>query len=606
MPARKKSRVPKDFQPAAQLPGLSSRYNKPPSASSSSSSSSESEEEEEGWGGAYHVSRKEVEQGPYQPRRPQRDDDSKGKKKSARRKAKEDEEALLDVDPEQAELAEALRLQRLQRQQLDLDDFGSVAPLQQHVQPTPTAQQEQAAAAADAEEVSFESREDAIAHLLKTSPLLLTLLSDFQDQSAHASELRQAVQQMDDASPIKALQTLHLQVVESYLAVLAFWLKLHLEGQQESELGQRVFQRLTGLREGLQGLLDAGLSLDAEGEEELVLPGQEEDEFEFLDGSDDDDDDDEKDDQDEEDGDEGEEDERLQQLVQQRDFLKALEKQGLSLADLQEQDSDSPSEAEEEQEAPKPQKQRKRSRKRTSKSAPKKDDQLLNLNAAAPPEARDDFLEPQTLTSADASDKKAKKHSLRFHTSQIANTANRRSNAAEARRQGGDADVPYVSKEQLRRDAQRKASERQERDLRRAGQLDHLEQDHDVEPQQPNDGGYYDLVSNSKAAAKAAKQETYDAQKMADRAALSAEDSSAGPRAASRAILANKGLTPRRPKANRNPRVKKRLNFEKAQKKIGSQQRRYDAGKAEKSRAPGGYEGERSGINRRAVKSTKL
>ena len=44
-----------------------------------------------------------------------------------------------------------------------------------------------------------------------------------------------------------------------------------------------------------------------------------------------------------------------------------------------------------------------------------------------------------------------------------------------------------------------------------------------------------------------------------------------GPRALTRAILKNKGLTPKRAKSVRNPRVKKRLRYEKAQKRVASQ-----------------------------------
>lgn len=87
---------------------------------------------------------------------------------------------------------------------------------------------------------------------------------------------------------------------------------------------------------------------------------------------------------------------------------------------------------------------------------------------------------------------------------------------------------------------------------------------------------------------------------------LAAEESSNGPRSISRAILANKGLTPRRPKANRNPRVKKRLNYEKAKKKVSSQKSVYKADTAAAMRKPGAYSGEKSGIAKRLVKSTKL
>lgn len=76
----------------------------------------------------------------------------------------------------------------------------------------------------------------------------------------------------------------------------------------------------------------------------------------------------------------------------------------------------------------------------------------------------------------------------------------------------------------------------------------------------------------------------------------------AGPRGLTRAILANKGLTPHRPKSVRNPRVKKRLKFEKAKKKVSSQKAVYKGGLSESG---GRYDGERSGISK-VVKSVPL
>jgi U3 small nucleolar RNA-associated protein 3 len=95
---------------------------------------------------------------------------------------------------------------------------------------------------------------------------------------------------------------------------------------------------------------------------------------------------------------------------------------------------------------------------------------------------------------------------------------------------------------------------------------------------------------------------------LLSRALLAGEtllDESGQPRAASRAILANKGLTPKRNKANRNPRVKKRLRYEKAQKKQRSMMPTYSEARASKA-AGGSYEGEKSGIGRTVVKSRKL
>ena len=80
------------------------------------------------------------------------------------------------------------------------------------------------------------------------------------------------------------------------------------------------------------------------------------------------------------------------------------------------------------------------------------------------------------------------------------------------------------------------------------------------------------------------------------------ENESSGPRSLTRTILANKGLTPHRPKSVRNPRVKKRLKFDKAKKKVASQKSVYKGGLSESG---GRYDGERSGISK-VVKSVPL
>lgn len=79
------------------------------------------------------------------------------------------------------------------------------------------------------------------------------------------------------------------------------------------------------------------------------------------------------------------------------------------------------------------------------------------------------------------------------------------------------------------------------------------------------------------------------------------DDRTTGPRSLTRAILANKGLTPHRPKSVRNPRVKKRQKFEKAKKKVASQKAVYKGGIADTGR----YDGEKSGISK-VVKSIRL
>ena len=61
-----------------------------------------------------------------------------------------------------------------------------------------------------------------------------------------------------------------------------------------------------------------------------------------------------------------------------------------------------------------------------------------------------------------------------------------------------------------------------------------------------------------------------------------------------RAIEKNRGLTPRRSKTGRNPRVKKRQAYEKAKRKVASQRAVFKGGQASLS---GAYSGEKTGIS---------
>ena len=66
-------------------------------------------------------------------------------------------------------------------------------------------------------------------------------------------------------------------------------------------------------------------------------------------------------------------------------------------------------------------------------------------------------------------------------------------------------------------------------------------------------------------------------------------------------ILANRGLTPHRKKENRNPRVKKRMKYDKALKKLSST-RAVAVDKTKLSK----YDGERTGIKANLARSTKF
>ena len=67
------------------------------------------------------------------------------------------------------------------------------------------------------------------------------------------------------------------------------------------------------------------------------------------------------------------------------------------------------------------------------------------------------------------------------------------------------------------------------------------------------------------------------------------------------AIEKNKGLTPKRKKEVRNPRLKKRLKYEDKKKKLRSVRAVYKGGEGK-----GGYQGELTGIKGGLIRSVKL
>ncbi|EJD39968.1 hypothetical protein AURDEDRAFT_170949 [Auricularia subglabra TFB-10046 SS5] len=230
----------------------------------------------------------------------------------------------------------------------------------------------------------------------------------------------------------------------------------------------------------------------------------------------------------------------------------------------------------------------------------------------------DEFGDPVAMQAADAADKKARRHTLRFHAAKIESaSARRKGKRAEL---GGDEDVPYPER---RKDREKRQAEELERRRAKLGQGgDDLDGEEEPEQEQrkkrrrdedededgmdvDQDGdedGYYQLVAGTRKAAKKAKKEQYDAERAAERV-VEDDEGTDGPRALTRAILKNKGLTPKRAKSVRNPRVKKRLRYEKAQKRVASQRAVFKGGLAG---SKGVYEGEHSGINPRVVKSTRL
>ncbi|KJZ72841.1 hypothetical protein HIM_07785 [Hirsutella minnesotensis 3608] len=217
-----------------------------------------------------------------------------------------------------------------------------------------------------------------------------------------------------------------------------------------------------------------------------------------------------------------------------------------------------------------------------------------------------DFGEEDALDERTAADKAARKKSLKFYTSQIVQKASRRAGAG--RDAGGDADLPY--RERLRDRQARLLAEAEKRGKKGSKFGADLGDDSDDEDgntasaMREDEDGYYDMVAHSaknKREDKAARYAAFAAASKADRVVEKEEIGEDGKRKVTYAIEKNKGLAPKRSKDVRNPRVKRRKQYEAKQKKLKSMKPVWQGGEPK-----GGYQGERTGINTAVVKSIKL
>ena len=213
------------------------------------------------------------------------------------------------------------------------------------------------------------------------------------------------------------------------------------------------------------------------------------------------------------------------------------------------------------------------------------------------------FGDEAPLSREEAMEKARKKKSLRFYTSQISQKANKR--GAAAREAGGDDDLPY--KERIRDKQDRLTREAEDRARKRPSANDEADSVQEEMAQGMNDDAneyYNEIVSTSKRK-KTDKQVRADAYAQAAREGAQVyEEERVGPdgkRRITYAIEKNKGLTPKRKKEVRNPRVKKKKKYEEKMKKLSSMRPVYKGGEGK-----GGYGGELTGIKTNVVKSMKL
>ncbi|KAI4198815.1 MAG: hypothetical protein LQ350_005056 [Teloschistes chrysophthalmus] len=230
-----------------------------------------------------------------------------------------------------------------------------------------------------------------------------------------------------------------------------------------------------------------------------------------------------------------------------------------------------------------------------------------------------DLGDPTSLNPHEAAQKAARKKSLKFYTSQIAQKSNRRD--AAGRDAGGDADIPYrerLKDRQTRLNAEAEARGKKKGRANTAdaeAALDEADDDgdNDGDKQQANlaqqvrndeDSAYHSLIATRTATKKSLKAARAQAALEGGTIVrVTSPTPENGKRAISYAIEKNKGLTPKRKKEVRNPRVKKRKRFEDKKKKLGSLRPVWRAGVGE---GRGGYGGERTGVKTGVVRSVKL
>ncbi|KAF9077570.1 Sas10 C-terminal domain-containing protein [Rhodocollybia butyracea] len=556
-----------------------------------SDSDGEEEEEEETWGGksAYYSS-------------------------NAAQIDSDDEEAL------QLEIQEAKRLQAKSRENMNDDDFGLEDPIELTTDTT----------SSDILDVHpvvrpmLQDKTSILGHLQKTDPESLALAGDWTDSAQSLVKIKQKLEQLEaEESSERAfalgMMHLHYQTLLTYTTTLAYYLHLRASQKyaQKPELlrSHPIMQRLLKLKQSLITLEDLDFAATNDEEDDAL---------------------------DEEYGAAGLDDGSLDEDEMMRDATELWDEEGDN-DEADDVDSDELQDILADARVTLPKRDIIRSTEPTPTAPPKKKRKTdvsgkavvpvfdlvepefissKSLSSGPASVSTDAFGEATSLQHADATDKSARRKTLRFHTSRIEGASARRSNA-RSNTLGGDDDIPY-------RERKKEKEERLAREAKARGRTQGGADLDDTEPQPRPDGdgdgeqemegadGYYQLIKKQTKDKKDKKKAEYEAAREQERHVVllllswySAdcfssshveEETATGPRSLTRAILANKGLTPHRPKSVRNPRVKKKIRFAKAQRKVASQKAVYKGGV---SSTGGHYEGEKSGISK-VVKSVRL
>ncbi|RDB18037.1 Uncharacterized protein C3B8.09 [Hypsizygus marmoreus] len=496
--------------------------------------------------------------------------------------------AQLESDDEEGnelEEQEAKRLQSKMREEMGDDDFG----LEDALDIENMEDRDELSEPTHVAERLPQDKKLLLRHLEKTSPETLALARDWEDTAENITKTRAKLAQLESENPdAVSLGMIHIyyQTLLTYATTLAFY--LHLRSSEkyarkpDSLKSHPILGRLLTLKRSLSTLEDLDFAV-----------------------SDDDDDDS-----------EGESDESMTWndfMMDAKNLWNAGE--GLDEDELRDLLEDAASEPP----PPKSKEPPKKKRKTSAEAKPAahifdlvepefSSSKSSSSRAQLDVEIADAYGEATSLQHADAADKTARRKSLRFHTHKIESASARRQ-GARTQAAGGDDDIPYRER---RKDKEARLAKEDVAKVRGQGgaDLDDTEPEQkagkrtrdDDEDQEETEGpdGYYELIKKTTKQKKEQKKAEYEAAQAAAKPDFDEGDAT-GPRSLTRAILANKGLTPHRPKSVRNPRVKKRLKFEKAKKKLSSQKAVYKGGIADSGR----YDGEKSGISK-VVKSVRL
>ncbi|KAF8490792.1 Sas10 C-terminal domain-containing protein [Russula emetica] len=521
------------------------------------------------------------------------EEESWGRKKSAYYSSNAAELDSEDEEANELEEQEAKRIQAKTRDAMLDDNFGLADINQDDMEVNEDPLLEPAMVVAT-QAIPLDKK-DALKHLEKTNPETLALANDWEDIAARVVHTQEKIKELSSTEPDSqtlGMVHLHNQALITYATTLAFYLYLRASEyySQRPELlrSHPIFARLLQLKQALTTLeeLDFHISESDSGigdtEEEDSLVSEEE-----MDGS------------------------TLSKRYRNGSQL-AFDDLAVLLREAEEAAACATTQKKTKPTTlPRPPKEPPKKKRKISTAVKSATVFDLEEPTYVPFKTRTSTLTPTSgegdafgdaivLGSTDAADKKARRHTLRFHTSKIESASARRQGARLSL--GGDDDVPYRERRK-----EKEARAQREAQAGKRGQggddLDGTEPeslvratgkvnvDEDDESAEESVDGYYSLVQRQKREQKESKKLAYEAVKATIREV--GRDNAEGPRSLTRAILKNRGLTPRRSKSVRNPRVKKRQKFAKAKKVIASQKPVFKPGAGDST----WYGGEKSGIS---------